>query len=304
MTAHRAVSVGWKAKAIAFNVFDRLPFGERLYYLFQRHITKSLPRPYVPTSSSAKIQILQAQRILARRKDVATLQLLEIGAGWDLYANLVYWCYGLERQIAVDIRRWARAETVNAAIRHLAKDPPPGAVRIPQTPVSPEDFDGSLLALYGIRYLAPLDATRTGLDPASVDVITTTSVFEHIPGGVLAGILGEFRRIIRPDGIMSHTIDFTDHYSHADPAISDYNYLRFGAREWLRYNPGIHYQNRLRAPDYTALLHEAGFEIVQLDEWGGRPSELDRTPVHPDFSKYARDDLLTIGANFLVAPAR
>lgn len=302
MTAHRRVSISWKAKSLAFNLFDRIPQGERLYYLFQKYITKTQPRPYVPTSGSARIQILQAQRIMQRRADAPQLQLLEIGAGWDLYANLIYWCYGFENQIAIDVRRWARAETVNAAIAHLAKDPPPAALRVPKIKLDAASFETSLKEVYGIRYLAPLDASSTDLPAGSIDVICTTSVFEHIPEQVLAAILKEFRRIIRPDGMMTHTIDFTDHYSHADPAITDFNYLQFGNRQWMRHNPGIHFQNRLRTRDFRRLIEDADFDVSECEEWGGRPSELDRTAVHPDFKHYRREELLVIGANLIAKP--
>ncbi len=301
--AHRDVSVNWVAKAFAFNVFQRIPRGEQVYYFFQRSITKTLPRSLSPTAISARAQVAHAQAIVAARTDIATLTLLELGAGWDLYANLVYWCYGINNQIAIDIRRWARAETVNAVISHLHADPPPGRARLPIELVRDSHFDDDLKRIYGIRYLAPYDASSTDLDDASVDIITTTSVFEHVPEPICAAILRECRRILAPGGMMRHTIDYSDHYAHADPSISSYNYLRFGNSVWALFNPDIHYQNRLRSPDFRRLFHQADLHVEDEIAWHGDAAELDRIKVHPQFAKYDETALRTLGATFALRPA-
>ncbi|MDO7844592.1 methyltransferase domain-containing protein [Sphingomonas immobilis] len=279
-----------------------MPAGQKVYYLFQRYVTKSYPRPLSPTIESAEVQISHAQTIVATRSDVGTLTLLEFGAGWDLYANMVYYCYGLNHQIAIDVRRWARAETINAVIAHLQKDPPPGCIRVPEAPVSDTTLDADLERLYGIRYLAPFDGRATGLTAGSVDVVTTTSVFEHVPEPICDAIFAECRRVIAPDGMMRHTIDYSDHYAHADPSITSYNYVRFGRRTWTLLNPGIHYQNRLRTPDFIRLFEKNSFRIVACDEWTGDAQEFDRVSVHQDFAHYGSDTLRVLGAHFLLQP--
>ncbi len=303
MASHRKVSVNWLAKAVAFNIFDKIPFGEKIYYKFQRDVTRTLPRTLSPTSKTASAQIAHAKAIVARRQDIDKITLLEIGAGWDLYANLIYFCYGINRQIAIDIRRWARAETVNAVIRHLQVDAPPGCLRVPQRLVTEANFATDLSEFYGISYNAPADATKTGLAAGSVDVITTTSVFEHVPQSVCAAIVAECRRVIAPDGMMRHTIDYSDHYAHADPSITSYNYLRFGQSAWALFNPGIHYQNRLRTPDFKEMFKNAGFTMVDIVEWLGESQEFDKIKVHHVFSKYSEGDLRVNGAHFVLQPA-
>jgi predicted SAM-dependent methyltransferase len=302
MAAHRKVKIPWAYKAIAFQLFDRMPYGEKVYYLFQRYFTHTHPRPLSPTAASGKVQIEHAKAILALRQDITTLKLLELGSGWDLYANLIYYCYGIEHQTAVDVRRWARAETVNAVIAHLQKDPPSDCKRVPTTLVRDGHLDEDLLALYGIRYLAPFDGTQMSLADASIDLVTTTSVFEHIPADICRGILRECRRVLRDEGFMRHVIDYSDHYNHADPAITDYNYLAFSERQWRRYSPGIHYQNRLRSRDFEKMFAEAGFIVMEKQEWRGLPAELQSVTIHKDFDRYSRDELAVIGAVFLLKP--
>jgi len=304
MPAHRKISIGWRFKSVAFYIFNSIPFGNKVYYWFQRYITHSQPRPYVPTFKSAREQIKHARRIAELYDKVAELKLLEIGAGWDLYANLIYYCFGLDHQIAVDIRRWARAETIHAAICHLQSDPPKGAMRLPSLLVSDHSLEQDLKLFYGIRYIAPFDATSCDIDTGSIDVITTTSVFEHIPSNILPDIMKEFRRIIRNTGLMSHVVDYSDHYAHADPRITDFHYLRFSENEWKKHNPSIHFQNRLRTRDYIAIFSNAGFDVVSIAEWKGPIEALEQTSVDASFQPYSREELLALGADFICRPSQ
>jgi len=300
--AHRDVKVGWRAKALAFNVFDRVPFGENLYYFMQKNITHTVPRKLVPTAKVGLPQTRHIHTINRYRSDLDTLTLLEIGAGWDLYANLLYYCMGLNHQIAIDIRRWAHAEAINAIITYLQKDPPEGYVRVPRILISDDHLEKDLLENYGIRYMAPFDARDTKLPSGSIDVITTTSVFEHIPADACDGIIKEFRRIIHKDGLMSHTIDYSDHYAHADPNISDYNYLRYNDSQWKIFNPSIHYQNRLRTADYDKMFAANGFKIVEAGVWSGSEDDLNQVPISQTFKDMDRSALLELGCHYVVQP--
>jgi len=294
--AHKDVSVNWRLKALAFNVFDKMPLGEKTYYLFQRYVTKTYPRKLSPTVKSARSRIKHAQFMVDTLPDLAKARILEIGAGWDLYANFIYYCFGIEHQVAVDVRRWARAETINAVIKHLQVEPPEGATRVPQHLVVDESLDADLLERYGIRYIAPGDARDLDLKDNSIDVVATSSVLEHIPRDIIQDILVECRRVLKPSGFMRHTIDYSDHFAHADPSISDFNMLRFSDREWSLYNPDIHYQNRLRTQDYLKMFSEAGFVCDTIDEWTGIPREFDKIDVNPRFDDYSKEELMIIGS--------
>lgn len=303
MAAHRDVKVGWRAKALAFNILDKVPFGEELYYFAQRNITRTLPRKLAPTAKTGEVQLRHVRAIGRHRGDLDRVTLLEFGAGWDLYANLLYYCMGVEHQIAIDIRRWARAEAINAVIAHLQSDPPPGHVRLPSIPVRHDHLEEDLQRIYGIRYLAPFDARDTGFEAGSVDLIVTTSVLEHIPADVCRSIMNECRRVIRPDGLVSHAVDYSDHYAHTDPGITCYNYLRFDDRAWQAYNPGIHYQNRLRTADFRAMFGDTGFDVAEAIEWRGLEEEFAATLIHPMFAELDPEALKALGCYFVLKPA-
>jgi hypothetical protein len=263
-TGARRLQLGWRQKALAFRLLDAMPFGTPLYRQLQKHVTRTIPRRLAPTSETA-VWFTEAFRGIREHYDgdLAAIRAFEFGAGWDLYSNLVFWCLGIENQVVYDTTRWATADQINAVIRHLEADPPQGMRRVPSRTLreSPE-FPDDLRASYGISYRAPADAASTGLPAGSIDLVTTTSVLEHIPFSQLRPILAECHRLMHEGSVMSHVIDYSDHYAHADPSITRYNFLAFSDEEWRRFNPGIHYQNRGRHDEYRALFLEAGFRIV------------------------------------------
>lgn len=259
-SAFRKVHIGWRTKAAAFRLFDSLPAGRRAYYLAQRYITRTIPRSLADPCGWA---VEHAHTFRSRFSgDIGPARLFEFGAGWDLFNSLVQWCYGANDQVVVDIDRWARADQINHAIRHLQTAPPPGVQRVPAVPVDGA-FERTLAAHYGIHYHAPHDARATGLADGAVDLICTTSVLEHVPVDALHEILRECHRICSARAVISHVIDYSDHYAHSDPAITFYNFLRFSDREWRRFNPRLHYQNRLRHFEYGELFERHGFVIAE-----------------------------------------
>ncbi|HZJ73022.1 MAG TPA: hypothetical protein VFF36_18965, partial [Planctomycetota bacterium] len=56
-----------------------------------------------------------------------------------------------------------------------------------------------------------------------------------------------------------------------------YNFLRFSDGTWRLVNSPLHFQNRLRSPDYLRLVREAGFELVSETPSG--PSEEGRAEL-------------------------
>lgn len=265
--------IGWRAKAFAYAALDVMPFGSFLYRQLQRHVTRTIPRQLAPTARTASDYLRGIEAIRSHsHAPIAGARFLEFGAGWDLYGNLLLWCYGVNDQVALDLRRLASADQVNHVIRHLEADPPPNAVRIPaRTLTESARFGTELRDVYGIHYLAPADAANTGLPGGSVDIITTTSVLEHVPFEQLRPILAECRRLMHDRSVMNHVIDYSDHYAHSDASITQYNFLRFDESEWRRFNPAIHYQNRARHSEYRALFVEAGFQVV--DEHAEQPED-------------------------------
>src|ERR1051325_358551 len=100
----------WVAKAALQRGLGVLPHGERLNYLFQRHVARSLPggEPVVRRKLARARQHLEA---FGRPAEDAVFY--EFGAGWDLAIPLSYAALGVGPQVLVDIRPSARGELLN-----------------------------------------------------------------------------------------------------------------------------------------------------------------------------------------------
>jgi hypothetical protein len=136
------------------------------------------------------------------------------------------------------------------------------------------------------------NAAQSGLAPRSVNLIVSDVVLEYIPPDELVKILHEFRRIARPEAVMSHSIALDDQYSGSDPRITQFNFLRFSDRTWRWINNPIIPLNRLRISDYRRLFRESGFQIIEEVNRRGDPAELARIPLAERFREYPADDLL------------
>lgn len=289
----------WLAKAALQRTLGAVPQGERLNYVFQRHVLHSFPLG----DAAYRQKFTRAVNHLAAYEEhgpdlpVAEATFFEFGAGWDLAIPLSYALLGVARQIVIDIRPSARMELVNETIAALARLQPElerttgSTLRDPGGPIA---SIAELEPRFGIHYLAPCDARGTGLAPGIVDFVSSTDVCEHIPAADLAGVFAECRRLLRPGGAFSCRIDLQDHYSYFDRSVSRYNFLRFSDRRWALANSPLHYQNRLRAPDYLHLVRSAGLDLVA--ENPSEPSddgraELQKLPLAKRFRDYSPEEL-------------
>jgi hypothetical protein len=136
----------------------------------------------------------------------------------------------------------------------------------------------------------------------SVDLIATTATLEHIPVETLKFILKECYRLCNEHSVVSMFIDYADHYSYADKNINAYNFLSFSEQTWSKFNPGIHYQNRLRHSDYEQLFLEAGFRIVtesyELPEQG--LEDISKLKLDSRFENYSIEDLAKTSGHFIL----
>jgi SAM-dependent methyltransferase len=288
----------WLAKAALQRGLGFLPQAEPMNYLFQRHVTRSLPaeESVFRRKFARALQHLRAYEEHGPGAPREEAVFYEFGAGWDLAIQLSFAALGVGRQLLVDIRPSARAELVNdslAAFGRLWDELEQEAGRELRPLGGPVASVSELEERLGIAYLAPRDARATGLAAESVDFASSTDVCEHIPAGDLAAIFGECRRLLRPGGAFSCRIDLQDHYSYFDRSLSPYNFLRFSDRTWRLVNSPLQYQNRLRAPDYLHLVREAGFELVVERPSGPTDdglTELRSLPLAPRFSGYTLEE--------------
>jgi SAM-dependent methyltransferase len=246
----------WRIKA-ALHWATSLPaIGQPMYRLIQRRLLHTVPS----TDIQFGLKVKEARRHLEAiyrfsYQPLSKSVFYEFGAGWGLEIPLIFWSLGVNAQILIDRQRLTDPQLVAHTVEQIRRLG--ASLELERVPFHPD------LAACGISYFAPLDASRTSLAPASVDCITSTDTLEHVPAKDLGPLFRECRRLLRPGGIFSAAIDYSDHYQRRDGAINGLNYLKYSDAVWKFFNPPSHYQSRLRHCDYIALLAGSGFAVVQ-----------------------------------------
>ncbi|MBU1276863.1 MAG: class I SAM-dependent methyltransferase [Proteobacteria bacterium] len=290
----------WLAKAGLQKILSGLPRGQRLNYLLQRYITHGLPRPAELLVGHFKnaVEYMQAARLWGSLPQ-GPRRAYEFGAGQDLATALSLCSLGVESQVLVDLRPLAQWDLLAQAMDDLraqwprlcalaGRDLRPWPAR---APASTAQLERAL----GITYQAPADARATGLEAGRFDLVSSSHVLEHIPAGDLPAILAECRRLASSRGVICHLWNMQDHYADFDPSISVYNFLTLDQARWRLVNSGLHYQNRLRLPQYLALFRAAGLRLVYQRVWWPDQDDLallSRLRLAPDFAgRYEPRDL-------------
>jgi hypothetical protein len=286
----------WRYKAYVQSLLSSVPAGERLHYLLQKRVTRTIPENDGGFRNRVRSAIHHLELVsphLPRPPENATFY--EFGAGWTLLGPLTYYAVGVNRQIVVDVRRLSRPELVIQSVERLRRLADPTLPRSHRFPTfHPRELTTELRSECGVDYRAPCDARATGLPSGLVDCITSTATLEHVPAEDIPALLRECFRLLKCGGVMSHFIDYTDHYANFAPQLSRFNYLQYEDRQWKRFSPSLHFQNRLRHRDYVELFRAAGFAIVA--EHAKAPREADlrdiaRLRVAERFKAYSGEEL-------------
>ncbi len=98
-------------------------------------------------------------------------------------------------------------------------------------------------------------ASDTGLPDASVDVVVSNSVLEHLPDPETT--IAELARITKPGGHAMHGIDVADHRWYGTPSLHRLDFLSIASKDRI-----LHACNRLRLVDFEGLFDKYGFKIL------------------------------------------
>jgi SAM-dependent methyltransferase len=261
--------MNWRWKARIQNTVAALPWSNDLYFWLQRSVGSLRPGRHSPLEwFIAAAQI--TSWIEEAGRTVAGKSFLEVGTGRTVDLPLGLWLCGAGQVTSIDLNPYLSdvlmqesLDFVNAheqesleALNGRGKD------RLREL----VNFRGDLnqmMAMANILYKSPADATKLDFPAGSIDFHVSYAVLEHMPREIIEATLSEARRVLRPDGLLLHVIDPSDHFSHDDDSITAINFLQFTEDEWRRLAGNrFMYHNRLRAHEYVQLFEEAGFEIL------------------------------------------
>jgi SAM-dependent methyltransferase len=215
---------------------------------------------------------------------------LEVGPGESVSSAVVAFARGASKTLLLDVAPFASMDLADYHAIIEALSPPldlSGVCSVPE-----------LLSRCDAEYLTSGVESLRRLPSESVDFIWSQHVLEHVRKSEMDDLLVELRRVLKPDGAASHSIDLEDHFEHS------LNNLRFSDRvweaDWLA-KAGF-YTNRLGYEELLRRFENAGFtvEVTRVEKWDSLPVPRDR--MAPRFRNLPLDDLLVSGFDVILRP--
>lgn len=302
--------MNFKYKCALQHIFSLLPAGEKMNYLFQRYITRSRPfsdEKFLEKVDTARRHFGAFQKY--HRLDAPGNMYYEFGAGWELIIPLCMSFYGMKSQV-IDLFPLAVPSLIQHSLLQFQRHVDALPFKISPTTMqklSHQNYRDILRNNFSVTYEAPCDARQTSFADNTFDYASSSVTLEHIPGKDLVPLLQETYRILRPGGVLSVTIDYRDHWAYFDQKLSPYHFLQFSERQWRRYNPSLHYQNRLRHSDYVSALKQVGFELVYQDYQLPTTQQrqgLDLVSLDERYRSYNMDDLMILESHMVLRKER
>jgi len=302
----------WIIKAIVQKLVSFLPYRHRINYLFQKYITKG-----VKLSDEYMLDRLihfknHYQNLEKYRGIKQEIKLVELGTGWYPVIPLCFYLSGVSRIYSFDIASLVSEKNLKLTISKLLDYHKSGKLieyveNIDEKRI--EYLKGILLnesnskesILTGLNIsLETKDARNTGIQDSCIDFITSNNTFEHIYPAVLNDLLAEFKRILKPEGIMSHFIDMSDHFAHLDKSITVFNFLKFSDSKWKRIDNTVQPQNRLRIIQYRELFNTNKLAILFEKNRNGNKQELRSFQLDEQYEKMDIEDVLVTHSHLVL----
>ena len=179
--------------------------------------------------------------------------LCELGAGDSIATSLIAPCFGASKTYLVDNGDFVSKEIIEyKELNDLLR----------KKGLNSFNFNTSLnfselLHKNNSHYYTNGLNDLQNLKENSVDFIFSQATLEHIAVDEFRVTQEEIYRILKPNGIVSHTIDLRDHLN------GGLNNLRFSKQIWesnLMSKSGF-YTNRIRYSDMINIFEETGFKV-------------------------------------------
>lgn len=257
----------WIAKALSQAALSALPFGEQVNHRLQV-MNGMKSAGYLRTRVEWGVTFWEriGDKVSARDKTV-----VEVGTGWDAIHAVFLAALGAERIWTYDhvahLRLQLALNVVQELTQHVGRL---AALSGQDAAVIGERLSAmaraatlpDLLATMRADYVAPGDASCTGLPNQSVDMVYSYAVMAHVPTAVLKDLVAETARILRPGGLSVHRIGLDDPFN-AWKGGDEVDFLRLSDPVWrLLGENSVQSNNRLRAIEHIQLYEAQVGEVV------------------------------------------
>jgi SAM-dependent methyltransferase len=159
-----------------------------------------------------------------------------------------------------------------------------------------QGIDGLLKSANSKYYSQGLVSLKL-MNSESYNFIFSHAVFEHIRKHEFVDTIRECYRLLTPQGVMSHVVDFKDHLG------GGLNNMRFSSSlwesEWFASHSGF-YTNRIKLTEMIDICENIGFlvEIYSVNKFEKLPIRVKQ--LSKEFSDLSNDDLLTSGVHLIM----
>jgi ubiquinone/menaquinone biosynthesis C-methylase UbiE len=292
----------WHAKAIVQKVISFLPGRHKINYWFQKNITKGV----ILSDEYFFDRLEHAQKHVAwfekMNMNFSESRSMELGSGWYPVVPIYMFLKGMGSIYTLDISPLSDAvklrqtlERYKSYIESLEGEHTFKAERIETllSLIQDENLDHQqMLDKLHITYLIADARNISTMESDSIHMIHSNNTFEHIYPAILKDILIEFKRVLHPKGHMSHFVDMSDHFAHADPSISIYNFLTFSKNTWeILIDNSVQPQNRYRYPQYQAMYEDLQIEIQESETRPGNVNIIKSLKISKEFSTFTPESL-------------
>lgn len=292
----------WIFKAVIQKGISFLPFGHKVNFLFQKYVTKgvNLSDEYFEGRVTHAREHYKYFRQYCTAEQFAHL---EIGTGWYPVVPLGMFLCGAGSVTTIDLTRFTNEIRFRTTVKKYYESSKSGKLQELLPDISPERLKileeeienptcnslGAFLEKFRMEYHVA-DARKVPFKDNTFDLITSNNTFEHIYPEALEGILVEFKRLCKKGGVMSHSIDLSDHFAHMDKSITIYNFLKYSDAQWKWINNSIQPMNRMRIYDYRELYKKVSIPITKEINRDTDMEAFRRVKVAGKFSAHAAEE--------------
>jgi len=245
------IQINWKIKSLLYRLLNFFKLYKALFFI-QKKITKR-------SNIDLKEIAFYWRYHLKYLKENNSKTILEIGAGKSLAQN-IFLSYSFKQKIEqtlIDVSRMIDLDLFNKANDQISK-----LLGVNKLPFAKSIDD--LKKNYNLNYLAPMSLSQIIKNKLQFDACISSTTLEHLSEEDLKKTFLLLKKIIKKEGIISASIDYSDHYSHTDKNIDNLNFLRFTNDEWNKHNTPMLFQNRLRHQDYRKFFKLNKYKIYEI----------------------------------------
>jgi SAM-dependent methyltransferase len=122
----------------------------------------------------------------------------------------------------------------------------------------------------------------------SFDIIYSQAVLEHVRRDEFSETLLQCRRLLKPNGVMSHVVDFKDHLGGGLSNLKISSVL--WEQNWFALKSNF-YTNRLRFSEVIKICEDSGFTLKMAEVSRYEVTPIRRKQLATEFSRLSDDDL-------------